>query len=119
MTTKQAVKQLNQNKRATLIEIAKALRIDRLLIWLNNRYSALVNRYRFSAAKRRAMRFHEEDGLQYKVLWQDGKYIIVSRESLKQHNKIAKKSNLYKHQTWFDVEKKALFSTPLKGRTQL
>ena len=79
----------------------------------------IFNKRRFRKMKRRALRFHHEDGKQYHVIWNEDQYIIVSRESLKHHNKIAKKKNEYKKFTYLDVCKKALYSTPTKTRVEL
>lgn len=78
----------------------------------------IVRWFKFRAKKREAYGYHLEDGKQYHVLEDDGVYTIVSRNSLKHHNKIAKKSSDFKHLTMKEVNELALYSTPLKKRTQ-
>lgn len=75
--------------------------------------------FRFKLCKWRALSYHREDGKQYHVWDNEGKYIVVSRRSIKDHNKIAKRDSRYKSIDYLTVCREALYSTPLKSRTQL
>lgn len=90
-----------------------------LMEWIHRKYTNRVLKIRFRNAKKQALQFHEEDGKQYHVWDNEGTYIVVSRESIKMHNQIAKKDSRYKHINYVDVCKKALYSTPLKGRIEI
>ena len=78
----------------------------------------IVRWFKYQFKKYEAYSYHLEDGKQYHVLEDDGKYTIVSRNSLKHHNKIAKKSTTFKHLTMKEINELALYSTPLKKKTQ-
>ena len=78
----------------------------------------IVRWFKLRAKKREAYGYHLEDGKQYHVVEDEGNYTIVSRKSLKHHNKIAKKSNDFKHLTMKDINDMALYSTPLKKKTE-
>lgn len=65
-----------------------------------------------------AYTYYLEDRKQYHVVEDDGHYKIVSSKSLKHHNRIAKKTHQFKHLTMKDINEMAIYSTPLKKKTE-
>ena len=78
----------------------------------------IVRWFKLQAKKREAYGYHLEDGKQYHVVEDEGDYKIVSSKSLKHHNKIAKKTHQFRKLNMMDIHNMAIYSTPLKGKTE-